>query len=317
MKKFVYTDGFALSYAEMPLDMQFDGDLKSKVNDRNEDILNHPYLWKKGYKKQFFNSLEDVAKLLRSNFRCISAGFFKDGEAKNDNWLGQCFLILDVDDGLTLEDAKEYFNGYECIIATTRSHQKEKNGKVCDRFRVLLPTAEPIECDKDTYAEAMQYLLKNEFFFADPACKDVSRIFFTRRDSEIFILHGGKYFDFKDVLKIVEKIKNLKIWANEKEKKQAKQANNIGSGYVAKSIETKKEWYEANWLTKKMWEKLNRDVKFVKGNRNNALYAWGRHLKDDVGLSNEQIKEALLWLNNGELGEAELDKTIFKSLRIT
>jgi len=312
MKELVYNDGYALSYAEMPLSMQFSGDLRGVVSDKKEDMLNHPHLWKKGYKKQFFKSLEDVANLLRSNFRCISAGFFESGEAKNDNWLGQCFLILDVDDGLTLEEAKKRFSGYECVIATTRNHQKEKNGEVCDRFRVLLPTAEPIECDKETYTEAMSYLLSNEFSFADKACKDVSRIFFTRRDSEIIVLHGGKYFDFEDVLKVVEKVKKLKTWAKEKEEKQVTQFRKNNN--YANNFETKKEWYEANWLTDKMAEKLKRDVKYVQGNRNNALYAWGRHLRDDVGLGDEQVREALLWLDRGELGEVELK--VFKSLRI-
>jgi hypothetical protein len=47
-------------------------------------------------------------------------------------------LVLDVDNGCTLVDARERFAQFKHIIATSRNHQKEKNGVVCDRFRVVL-----------------------------------------------------------------------------------------------------------------------------------------------------------------------------------
>ena len=44
-------------------------------------------------------------------------------------------LVLDVDDGCTLSEALEVFKDFAHVVGTTKSHQKEKNGVVCDRFR--------------------------------------------------------------------------------------------------------------------------------------------------------------------------------------
>jgi len=85
-------------------------------------------------------------------------------------------LVLDVDDGCSLEEAKEHFKVFKHIIGTSRSHQKEKKGKVSDRFRVILFLSEAIANDDD-YKETWENA-KKRWNFIDTACKDSSRFFY-------------------------------------------------------------------------------------------------------------------------------------------
>jgi hypothetical protein len=104
-----------------------------------------------------------------------SLSTFKDNVRNKENFI-QCEMIgLDFDSGLTLEQAKELFGKYKHIIAPTKSHQKEKNGIVCDRFRVILFLSEPIT-DNETF-ESTWYWVADVCPSADRACKDASRYF--------------------------------------------------------------------------------------------------------------------------------------------
>jgi len=85
-------------------------------------------------------------------------------------------IALDVDDGCTLATAKEIFLGYKHIIATSRNHQKAKNGVVADRFRVVLFLSKAIT-DSSQF-KATFYEIKSEYPFVDSACSDISRFFF-------------------------------------------------------------------------------------------------------------------------------------------
>lgn len=62
------------------------------------------------------------------------------GIRKEFNFQSSSFCVLDVDDGPTLEDAVKCFEDYAHILGTTKSHQKDKGGKVRDRYRVFIQT---------------------------------------------------------------------------------------------------------------------------------------------------------------------------------
>jgi len=113
--------------------------------------------------------------------RCVckknwSAGTFKDGIRRISNWISSDILALDIDSGCTIEEAKEKFKGYKAIFATTKSHQKEKNGIICDRFRVLLPLELTITSESDY--RATWFAAFKLWPFIDEACKDPSRFFY-------------------------------------------------------------------------------------------------------------------------------------------
>jgi len=104
-------------------------------------------------------------------------------------------IILDYDDGVTLSDAVEMFGRYVGIVATTRSHQKEKHGIVCDRFRVILPTLRPVKLDAVEYSKMMRDVINH--YGTDKACKNMSRMYYGNPDAEVSFLDGSKLFDWE------------------------------------------------------------------------------------------------------------------------
>lgn len=119
-------------------------------------------------------TLAEVAAVAAST--AWAPGTFKENRRSRANFEQTDLLVLDIDDGCTLERAKEEFKDYEHAILLSKSHQKEKNGVVSDRFRVILRLKEPIREDKDfkaTWSEAFK-----RWTFIDPACKDSSRFFY-------------------------------------------------------------------------------------------------------------------------------------------
>ena len=62
------------------------------------------------------------------------------------------------------------------IIATTRNHRKEKNGVICDRFRLVIPFDKPIT-DLETYKYNMRLAL-DRWPWIDKNALDGARFFF-------------------------------------------------------------------------------------------------------------------------------------------
>src|SRR3954469_7209482 len=79
--------------------------------------------------------VEIASVITKQNY---SLGTFKDGIRRKDNFIHAEAIGLDFDGGYPLSQAIEDFKSFQHIIAPTRSHQIDKNGKVEDRFRVIL-----------------------------------------------------------------------------------------------------------------------------------------------------------------------------------
>ena len=96
---------------------------------------------------------------------------------------GMFGIILDVDEGMTIEEAKETYIEYKYIIHTSTSHQVDKGDKpACDRFRIMLPF-DPVKGLRFTdpkIADAVYTHIKEMFDYTD-------RSVFQR---------GGKFFPF-------------------------------------------------------------------------------------------------------------------------
>lgn len=119
-----------------------------------------------------------------------SLGRFKGSKRNLANFESAEAIGLDFDDGMSLAEAKEAFKDYSHIIATTKSHGIEKNGKVADRFRVILKLSEPIK-DVATF-EATWHDLARKFPACDRACKDASRFFYPSKSIESYSTTGLK-----------------------------------------------------------------------------------------------------------------------------
>lgn len=122
--------------------------------------------------------IEDfTSAMLHFNY---SLGTFKNNDRTNDSFEYAEAIGLDFDGGLTLNEAKLRFKKHKHIIATTRNHQKEKNGIIADRFRVILFLDKPITSAADFKYTATSLLSQNPQ--ADPSCKDAARFFYPSTD---------------------------------------------------------------------------------------------------------------------------------------
>lgn len=92
------------------------------------------------------------------------------------NFKATSLLVLDIDAGCTLDQAKEAFKEHNTAILLSKSHGIEKNGVVADRFRVIIPLSQEI-VDKGVY-EATWLKAQERWPFIDRACKDASRFYY-------------------------------------------------------------------------------------------------------------------------------------------
>lgn len=139
-----------------------------------------------------FNKLH---RMVSSDYRQYSPFVFINRTKKSENWNNekQNILILDVDDGMSIENAKNLFKEYEYFICTTKSHQKEKKGKVCDRFRVILKAINiPVA---DIYFDYMRQL-ELLFPFIDKQVNTKTGAFLGFANCQYWY-NKGKDFDFE------------------------------------------------------------------------------------------------------------------------
>lgn len=119
---------------------------------------------------------------------------FRDGYRDGQHALpGQELMILDFDGGYTIAEAMLEFERYVGVIATTRNHMLPKNGKVAERFRLLLPTDMPIMLGKKEFKLMMTEVIRR-FPHADPVCVNIDRMYYGHPDAEVFFLDGEQLF---------------------------------------------------------------------------------------------------------------------------
>lgn len=142
----------------------------------------------KTFKPQNINNLHDLADIIvKTNWSC---GIFNEEHRKIDNFVESQFMALDIDEGVSIEEARRRLEGLSHILAPTKSHKKEKNGKICDRFRAVVVLEEPIQDVNDYYATYGE--LMKLFPEADRACKDPSRFYYPSK--EVYQVKKGKSY---------------------------------------------------------------------------------------------------------------------------
>ncbi len=98
----------------------------------------HPSMLVAGHIKTPMRNLHDVAFVMLNY--SWSTVIWKDGHARNANYVESWGIPLDVDNGASLREAREKLTPYRHVIATTKNHQLDKKGIVADRFRIFLQT---------------------------------------------------------------------------------------------------------------------------------------------------------------------------------
>jgi len=98
---------------------------------------------------------------------------FKDGYRDDKHALPKFNLvILDIDDGTSLQMAMAMMSDYKYVIGTTKRHQTEGYG---DRFRMILMLDRTIELDTEEHSKFMSNLYEWLPFKVDTAAKDIAR----------------------------------------------------------------------------------------------------------------------------------------------
>lgn len=132
-----------------------------------------------GIAKPTETTWDELAQLIVSTN--WSPGTFVDGKRLNSALESIELLVLDIDSGCTIEQARAIFEPYKTIIATTKSHQKAKGDQpACDRFRVILQLDQPIRNDRDF--KATWFEVHKLCPSIDPACKDSARFFYACKE---------------------------------------------------------------------------------------------------------------------------------------
>ncbi len=142
-----------------------------------------------------------------------SNAVFMDGHraAANVAYLGN-LLIYDYDDGITLKEMSGIISNLSisALMVTTSSHQKEKKGIVCDRFRLIIQLSKCIGTGVTT--PIMEEIL-SEVDIAlnlgkqyDESCKTIER-YYAPAAAQLHRYYDGESIDISDIVATAKKPK--------------------------------------------------------------------------------------------------------------
>ena len=104
------------------------------------------------------------------------------------------FLALDIDFGISVNEAIRLFSEYRVLIVATKSHQLKKNiagsEVACDRFRVIVPFARRVATLGDY--EVTLDEVKRRFPFIDTSCTDAARYYHTSPGPVLYENYEGR-----------------------------------------------------------------------------------------------------------------------------
>ncbi len=242
----------------------------------------------KGYKTKVvpFSLLHEV--ICNPNY-CYSMSSFKNGHRKQANaHRGQTLLIFDVDDGLKLKTAQAMFNNYKCMTAETKSHQKDKHGIVCDRFRLIFVMDRKIDLSPDDFKQFMKNMAEKLGIkdLVDSAALEVGRGFYGA--------NGNHWYSDND--KLIETADCIPSTQKEQDRKVMLNSSGIGS---------------TQGVERYLLEEA------IAGNRSNTIIKYAFFLQSS-GYSYEDASDKVVEFNSKlpePITRRELDNTCLKSLK--
>jgi hypothetical protein len=237
---------------------------------------------------------KQLPDLVRGKYgKNYSAGIFLNSKRNKDNYIRrQNLIIFDVDEGTTIDEAKLYLSQYRGFIATTRNHMKEKNGKVQERFRIVLISKYIFNLDHQEYTNTLTNFALLHNLTVDFPVIEPSRLYYSNPESEINFLDGDELVDLRSYIPETKEVR-----ATEESIKHAEKTYS-GSENI-------------NGLDKYFLMQTSQ------GNRNNNLVKYGFALIDKKGLSINEAKSKVLSLNDmliDPLPISEIERTIFVSM---
>lgn len=247
-----------------------------KTTDLNSLILSYSDDIATGYesKRVPFDKLHILTQ--EDGFHWCNHGFL-DQHRKEENAIpGFNLLVLDIDDGTSIDTAKMLLADYTYHMYTTKRHTDAEN-----RFRIVIPLSHELKMDAHEYKEFM----KNVFEWL-PFKPDTQ----TNQRARKWLSCDGQYWnnegDLLDALQFIPK-------TSKNEERQAKMLD-------MQSLDNIERWFLQNTGT---------------GNRSNQLIKYALLLVDS-GLDISLVSNKVLALNNklaDKLEETEILTTIMQS----
>ena len=190
-------------------------------------------------------------------------------------------IVLDVDEGISLDTAQELMKDYKFLLYTTKRHQTEGYG---DRFRMILPINYTLELDNEEYREFMKSIFAWLPFKTDGS--------YQKREKKSETFAGGQYIynmdgELFDALPFIPKTSR-----NEQHKSNFQKLE---------SLDNLERWFAQ---------------RIAVGNRNDNMAKYAFALVDS-GMSLIDVKNAVHSFNkklNNPLSENEIDGTIMVSV---
>ena len=111
---------------------------------------------KTGKMKIFISTMQNLSiidKIIEVDFNSLhivtandnySPYTFKNSYRVKENSNPTNLIVFDIDYGMELKKAVELCKHFKSLIVTTRNHQQDKKGLICDRYRILIPLSENI-----------------------------------------------------------------------------------------------------------------------------------------------------------------------------
>ena len=232
----------------------------AKVSNKPEMEINF-----KSQEVPFFGPGMTVEGLLTSSIQSYCLNHFEatdkapDGHRKKEYVVtGQNMIAWDIDEGMSIQEMKDLLTPYKYLLYTTKSHQKEKNGIICDRFRVIIPTKTTYyvnpEEHKGLYENLARVLGIPSY---DVATRNQGRLWFVNPEGTITRKDVGDLLDVRCCIPetevsehIIPNIENLDL----------DEADRRVYGMQKHTL-----------------------IQAVGGNRNNAIFALAKFLKDVIG----------------------------------
>ena len=231
----------------------------------------------------FFGEGMSVEALVTSQVQSFCLNHFEatdrapDGYRHKKNVIrGQNMIGLDIDEGMTLEEAKERMSQYVYLIYTTKSHQKEKNGIVCDRFRVLIPTQTNYYVNPDEHKkmyENISVILDIPNY--DIQTRNIGRLWYTNETSVVYTNKEGILLDVRPAIPETERAED-----------------------VMPKIESLKENVDDDELSRRIFGMQKYVIiNGVKGARNDMIFRFAKFAKE-IGASRSLVAETNMLLSD-------------------
>ena len=249
--------------------------------DINEMIISYSNHWAYNYLEERvpFDQLHVLTQ--QDGMHWSNHHFRKQHRAEENVIAGFNAIVLDVDEGISLDTVQELMKDYKFLIYTTKRHQTEGYG---DRFRMILPINYTLELDNEEYREFMKSIFAWLPFKTDES--------YQKREKKSETFSGGQYIynmdgELFDALPFIPKTSR-----NEQHKSNFQKLE---------SLDNLERWFAQ---------------RIAVGNRNDNMAKYAFALVDS-GMSLIDVQNAVHSFNkklNNPLSENEVDGTIMVSV---